>query len=277
VANKTINKWLLRISLILLAACATAAQSVAQGVPQDVRGSGPPIVTITQVTELAGAGQKRSFQVQWTTQKPPLTTILKYDLSLGVKFAGGVTQNASQKLGAAATSATFSFPGVPANARALEFGAVVNTTFTTPESSSVTTTREFDLNTDAVQGGVGSGSPLPPDRPVVQIAGAKEIDFNTFEIRWNVQAAPGISIERFGASALVTYQNKAVRPGGEPQLITRQTPVSIATGSQRQTRVVVNNAPPRGNTFAARIKATLDTAFNRSVERTIKSNKEGRF
>jgi hypothetical protein len=272
VVDKTLNKWLFRISLIFLAACATAAQSDAQG----VRGGGPPVVTVTQVIDLGGAGQKRSFQVQWTTQKPPLTTVLKYDVSLEVKFREGF-QTASQKLGAAATSATISFTNVPANARALEFKTIVNTTFTTPESSSVTTTREFDLTTDAVQGGVGSGGALPLDRPVVQIAGAKEIDFNTFEIKWNVQAAPGINIERFATSALVTYQNKAVRPGGDPQFITRQTPVSIATGSQRQTRVIVDNPPPRGNIFPARIRATLDTVFNRPVERTIQSNKEVRF
>src|SRR5262245_49855972 len=82
VANKTIDNWLFRISLVFLASCAGAAQSPAQGAPQNVRGSGPPVVTITQVTESGGAGQKRSFQVQWTTQKPPLTTILKYDVSL---------------------------------------------------------------------------------------------------------------------------------------------------------------------------------------------------
>ena len=111
----------------------------------------------------------------------------------------------------------------------------------------------------------------------MQISGAKEIDFITFEINWNAQAAPGIGIERFGASALVTYQNKAVRPGGDPQFITRQTPVSIAIGSQRQTRVFVKDPPPRGNLFPARIKATLETVFNRPVERTIQSNKEGRF
>jgi hypothetical protein len=277
VANETVKKWLFRISLAFLAAGATAAQAVAQGVPQGVRGGGPPVVTITQVTELGGAGQKRSFQVQWNTQKPPLTTILKYDVSLEVKFTGDVNQTVSQKLGAAATSATLSFPNAPTNARALEFKAAVNIAFKTPESDSVTTTREFDLTTDAVQGGVGSGAPLPPDRPLVQIAGAKEIDFNTFEIHWNAQAAPGIGIERFGASALVTYQNRAVRPGGDPQLITRQTPVSIAIGSQRQTRVFVNNPPPRVNIFPARIKATLETVFNRPVERTIQSNKEGRF
>jgi hypothetical protein len=272
VVDKTINKWLFRISLVFLAAVSTAAQSVAQG----VNGSGPPTVTITQVTESGGVGQKRSFQVQWTTQKPPLTTILKYDVSLEVKFTEGF-QTASQKLGAAATPATISFTNVPANARALEFKTIVNTTFTTPESSSVTTTREFNLSADAVQGGVGSGGPLPADRPVVQLAGAKEIDFTTFAINWNVQTAPGINIERFSASALVTYQNRAVRPGGDPQNITRQTPVSTATGSQRQTRVVVGDPPPRGNVFAARIKATLETFFNRPVERTIQSNKEGRF
>jgi hypothetical protein len=273
VVDKTINKWLFRISLVFLAAVATASQSVAQG----VRGGGPPVVTITQVTELGSDGQKRSFQVQWTTDKSPLSTILKYDVSLEVKFTGGGAQIASQKLGAAATSTAIRFSNIPAGARALEFKAIVNSTFTTPESSSVTTTREFNLSADAVQGGVGSGGPLPADRPVVQIAGAKEIDFTTFAINWNVQAAPGINIERFSASALVTYQNRAVRPGGDPQNITRQTPVSTATGSQRQTRVVVGDPPPRGNVFAARIKATLETFFNRPVERTIQSNKEGRF
>jgi hypothetical protein len=273
VANETVNKWLYRISLVFLAACATAAQSVAQGVPQSVRGSGPPTVTITQVAELGGEGQKRSFQVQWTTHKPPLTTILKYDVSLEVKFTGGATQNASQKLGAAATSATLSFQGAPANARALEFKAAVNTTFTTPESGSVTTTREFNLNTDAVQGGVGSGGPLPTDRPVAQIASATAINLSTFEIKWNVQAAPGVNVERFGASGLVTYEFS--QTGVAP--VTRQSQVSIALGSQRQTRVVVADPPQRGGPFASRIKVTLETAFNTLVERTIQTNKEGRF
>ena len=60
-ANETINKWLFRISLVLLATCATIAQAAAQGVPQGVRGGGPPVVTITQVTELGGAGQQRKI------------------------------------------------------------------------------------------------------------------------------------------------------------------------------------------------------------------------
>ncbi len=137
--------------------------------------------------------------------------------------------------------------------------------------------REFDLNADAFQGGVGSGGSLPPDRPVVQIASAKGISFNTFEIKWNVQAAPSINIERFSVSALVTYQNNAVKPGAQPQIITRQSQVSVATGSQRQTRVVVNGPPQGPNIFAARIKVTLDTDFNRPVERVIQTNKEGRF
>ena len=271
-ASKTVNKWLYQISLVFLAACATAAQSVAQAVQQSVRGSGPPTVTITQVAELGGDGQKRSFQVQWTTHKPPLTTILKYDVSLEVKFTGGVTQNASQKLGAA-TSATLYFPGAPANARALEFKAAVNTTFTTPESSSVTTTREFNLNTDAVQGGVGSGGALPSDRPLVQIAGATAINLSIFEIKWNVQSPPGVDVERFGAGGLVTYEFR--QAGVAP--VTPQSQASVALGSQRQTRVVVNDSPQRGGPFASRIKVTLETAFNRLVERTIQTNKEGRF
>jgi hypothetical protein len=273
VADKTINQWLFRISLVFLTACATTAQSPAQGAPQNVRGSGPPVVTITQVTESGGAGQKRSFQVQWTTQKPPLTTILKYDVSLEVKFTGGGAQNASQKLGAAATSAPLSFTNIPANARALEFKAVVAATFTTPESDSVTTTREFNLNTDAVQGGVASGGPLPPDRPLVQIAGATAINLSIFEIKWNVQSPPGVDVERFGAGGLVTYEFR--QAGVAP--VTRQSQASVALGSQRQTRVVVNDSPQRGGPLASRIKVTLETAFNRLVERTIQTNKEGRF
>jgi hypothetical protein len=273
VANKTIDKWLFRTSLVFLAACATAAQTVAQGGPQSVRGGGPPTVTITQVAESGGAGQKRSFQVQWTTQKPPLTTILKYDVSLEVKFTGGVAQNASQKLGAATTSATLSFTNIPANARALEFKAAVNTAFTTPESSSVTTTREFNLNTDAVQGGVGSGGPLPPDRPVAQIASATAINLATIEIKWNVQTAPGVNVERFRVSGLVTYEFR--QTGVTP--VTRQSQVSVALGSQRQTRLVVDDPPQRGAPFASRIKVTLETAFNTLVERAIQTNKEGRF
>jgi len=272
-AKKIMNKWLVRLSLVFLAASVTAAQATAQGAPQGVRGSGPPVVTITQVIELANAGQQRRFQVQWTTQKPELTRILKFDINLEVKFTGGVTQSAAQKGESTATSSIIAFSGVPANARPIEFKASVNTTFTTPESSSVSAAREFKLNTDAFQGGVGSGGSLPGDRPVVQIASATAISLSAFEIKWNVQAAPGINIERTGVSGLITYEFK--QAGVAP--VTLQSRVSIAIGSQRQSRVVITNPPQRGGPFASRINVTLDTAFNRLVERTIQTNKEDRF
>jgi hypothetical protein len=271
--NEMMNKWLVRLSLALLAAVAIAAHATAQGVPQGVRGSGPPSVTIIQVVELSNAGQQRRFEAQWTTQKPELTTILKHAVTLDVKFTGGVNQTASQKLGATAASAIFSFSGVPANARALDFKASIQTTFTTPESSSISTTREFNLNTDSFQGGVGSGGALPPDRPLVQIASATAINLSSIEARWNVQAPPGVNIERFGVSGLVTYEFK--QAGVTP--VTRQSQVSIAIGSQRQSRVVINDPPQRGGPFASRIRVTLETAFNKLVERTIQTNKEGRF
>jgi len=271
--NAIMNKWLVRLSLAFLAACATAAQATAQVASQGVRGGGPPTVTIIAVADLGNVGQQRRFKVSWTTQKPPLTTILKYGVSLEVKFTGGIDQNAVQKLDATATSTTFSFSGAPANARALEFKSSVNTTFTTVTEGSVATAREFNLNTDAVQGGVGSGGALPPDRPVVQIASATAISLSAFEIKWNVQAAPGINIERTGVSGLVTYEFK--QAGVAP--VTLQSQVSIAIGSQRQSRVVINNPPQRGGPFASRIKVTLDTAFNKLVERTIQTNKEGRL
>jgi hypothetical protein len=44
---------------------------------------------------------------------------------------------------------------------------------------------------------------------------------------------------------------------------------------QRQTNVVVNNAPIRFPAIS--IKATLETIFNIPVERTIQSTKRGRF
>ncbi len=275
--NEMINKWLFRISLAFLAAFATGAQAVAQGVPQGVRGFGPPTVTITSVTDLGGAGQTRNFRVQWTTQKPEFTTIVGYGVTLEVKFTGGVNQSGSQKAPGTANSATISLTVAQANARALEFKAVVNTTFKTRESSSVTTTREFDLATSAAQGGVGSGGSLPADRPVVQISTVNDLDARTFEIRWNVQSAPGVNIERFGASALVAYKTGDARPGGTPPTTTRQTLVSIASGSQRQTRVIVNDVPLAGRAAPLRAKATLETAFNIPVERTIQTNKEGRF
>ncbi len=271
--NEMMNKWPLRLSLAFLAACATIAQATAQGVPQGERGGGPPNVTITQVIELSNTGGQRNFRVEWTAQKPPLTTILKYAVTLEVKFTGGGAQTDSKKLPATATSATFSFSGAPANAAALEFKASVNTTFTTPESGSTTTTREFDLTTDSFQGGVGSGGPLPADRPLIQIASAKAVDLKTFDVTWNAQAAQGINIERFGVSGLVTYVFRPLGAGST----TAQSQVSIVSGSNRQGRILINNPPQRGNPFASRIKITIETAFNRFVERIVQSNKEGRF
>ena len=271
--NETTNKWLVGLTLAFFAACATATRSNAQSAPVGVRGSGPPTVTITQVAELSNAGQQRRFQVQWTTQKPQLTTILRFDINLEVKFTGGVTQAAAQKGVSTATSSILTFSGAPANARPIEFKARVSATFTTPESGSVSVTREFNLNTDAFQGGVGSGGALPPDRPVVQIASATATSLSSFDVKWNVQAAPGINIERSGVSGLVTYEFK--QAGVAP--VTRQSQVSIAIGSQRQSRVVINDPPQRGGPFASRIKVTVDTAFNKLVESSIQTNKEGRF
>jgi hypothetical protein len=272
--NKPMSKWLFQISLLFLAVCATTSQAAAQG----VSGGGPPVVAITDVVEIRNDKvlidvPGRSFRVQWSTQKPPLTTILGYSASLEVKFADGAIRNASQNLGPTATSAKLAFP--ESAARALEFKALVKTTFKTPAPGSVTTTREFDLVTDAFQAGSASVSPLPTDRPVVQIASAKKIDFRTFEIEWSVQSAPGIIIGSFGASALVTYRTGDPRPGGVAPTTTLQTPVSSTTGSQRQTNVVVNNAPIRFPPI--RIKVTLETAFNRPVESAIQSTKTGIF
>jgi hypothetical protein len=268
------NKWLFQISLLFLAVYTTTSQAAAQG----VSGGGPPVVAITDVVEISKDNvlidvPGRSFRVQWSTQKPPLTTILGYGASLEVRFADGAIRTASQDLGPTATSAKLAFP--QSAARAVEFKALVKTTFKTPAPGSVTTTREFDLTTDAFQGGVGSGGPLPPNQPKVQIASATQIDFKTFKIEWNVQSAPGISIERFDASALVTYRTGDPRPGGAAPTTTLQTPVSPTTGSQRQTNVVVNNAPIRFP--AIRIKATLETKFNLPVESTIQSTKQGLF
>jgi hypothetical protein len=133
--NETIKKWLCKISLVFLLACATVAQAIAQDVPQGVRGGGPPNVTITQVTELSN------------------------------------------------------------------------------------------------------------------------------------------NIERSGISGLVTYEFR--QAGVAP--VTRQSQVSIALGSQRQANVFVNDPPQRGGPFASRIKVTIETAFNRPVERASQTSKEGRF
>lgn len=271
--NELMNKWPFKLSLVFLLACATVAQAIAQDVPQGVRGGGPPNVTITQVTELSNEGAQRRFQVQWTTQKPPLTTILSFGVNLQVKFTGGVNQSASQKVGSTATFAIIAFSGVPANARPIDFKASLLTTFITPESGSVTTTREFNLNTDAFQGGIGSGGSLPTDKPLVQIASATVISLSRFEVKWNVQAAPGINIERSGVSGLVTYEFR--QAGVAP--VTRQSQVSIALGAQRQANVFVNDPPQRGGPFASRIKVTIETAFNRPVERASQTSKEGRF
>ena len=272
-SNKKMNKWLVRASVAFLEAFAAFAHAAGQPAAQSVRGSGPPVITITQVTELANAGDQRRFQVQWVTQKPELTTILKFGVNLEVKFTGGLTQAAAQKGVSTATSSILTFSGVPANARPISFKATVSPTFTTPESGSISSTREFNLNTDAFQSGVGSGGTLPPDKPIVQIASATSVSLSDFEIKWNVQAAPGINIERSGVSGLVTYEFR--QAGVSP--VTRQSQVSIALGSQRQSRVVVNDPPQRGGPFASRIKVTIETAFNKLVERTIQTTREGRF
>src|SRR5262249_69231 len=258
--------------MVLLATLVMAAEADAQG----VRGGGPPTVAITQVLDLGNSGQQRRFQVQWTTQKPPLTTILKFGVRLEVKFTGGVTPVGVDKVGGTATSATLAFSGVPANARARDFTATGCPTFVTAEGGSISASREFDLNTTAIQGGVGSGGELPADRPVVQIASATTINLSRFEVKWNVQAAPGVNIERFGVSGEVTYALKQSKENPIPP-VTRQSPTSIALGSQRKGTVAINDPPQQGSPTAIRIKVKLDTAFNAPVEHTIQVVKEGRF
>ncbi len=273
--NKTTKTQLRRLAnlwLVLLAACVMIAEAGAQG----VRGGGPPTVAITQVLDLGDTGAQRRFRVDWTAQKPPLTTISKFGVTLEVRFTGGVTKTGVANAGASATSATITFSGLQANAKALDFKATVSPTFTTPEFGSTTVTRDFNLDTDAIQGGVGSGVQLPPDRPIVQIASATTIDVTRFEVKWNVQAAQGIYIERFGLSGEVTYQPKQSRDNPVPP-VTKQSPVSIALGSQRKGSVVIQNPPTGASAKPLRIKVTLVTGFNAPVERTIQTIKAGRF
>jgi len=273
--NKTMKtqlRWLARLWLVLLAACVMIAEAGAW----DVRGAGPPTVTITQVLDLGDTGAQRRFRVEWTAQKPQLTTISKFGVNLEVKFNGGLTKTGAANAGASATSAIITFSGLPANANAQEFKATVSPTFTTPESGSTTVTREFNLDTDAIQGGVGSGLQLPPDRPIVQIASASTIDVTRFEVKWNVQAAQGVVIERFGLSGEVTYQPKQSRDNPVPP-VTKQSPVSIALGSQRKGSVVIQDPPSGASAKPLRIKVTLVTGFNAPVERTIQTTKSGRL
>src|SRR5262245_23027534 len=133
-SKKRMNKLLVSASLAFLTAFARVATVNGQSTPQSVRGSGPPVITINKVTELANAGDQRRFQVQWVTQKPDLTTVLKFGVNLEVKFTGGLTQAAAQKGVSTATSSILTFTGLPANARPISFKATVSPTFTTPES-----------------------------------------------------------------------------------------------------------------------------------------------
>ncbi len=265
------TQWLASLTLLgwLMALGMSAQAQTAHG-----QGGGPPTVTIDQVRQVRSLPP--TFLVGWSIQKPPATTIEGFTVKLEIKFSGGVRLNDSQAAGPTATSTTVQFPAQPANVTAQTFNAIIETRFKTPENSSITTEREFDLVNTGVQGGVASGGNLPPDHPVVQISSATTLSLDRFRLKWNVQSDPAIRIERFGVSGLVTYGFK--QDGVTPiPPVTRQTPVTIAFSAHREAVVTVPDPPQTGTPSPVRIKVKLDTLFTRPVAGTVRVVKEGNF
>ncbi|HKR58652.1 MAG TPA: hypothetical protein VJS64_02875 [Pyrinomonadaceae bacterium] len=266
--------WL--ASLILLGCFSTLA-AVAQAQPQAQQSripGGPPTVTITDVQQVTN--RIPTFIVKWTTTVPRGTTILDFNVKLDVRFNNGGTKTVSKTAEAAATSVTLQFPDQPPGVVAQSFDALINTRFKTPERNTISVTREFDLKTTDIQGGVGSGGTLPPDRPLVQIAGAEKESLGRTKVRWNVQSVPEITIEKFGVSGLVTFGFKQTQENPVPP-VTLQSEVSIAPGTAREAVVVVNKPPEKGSPSPIRIKVQVDTVFFAPVIRTIQSTKRGTF
>jgi hypothetical protein len=122
-----------------------------------------------------------------------------------------VRSNETVTAAANATSANLLLTNIPNGVAPMSFEATIQTSFTTPESNSIATTKELDLG-GGVQAGVASGSPPPADPPVVQLIRATHASLvevpDRFLVEWNIQAAPTVTIERYGINATVTYAFK---------------------------------------------------------------------
>jgi hypothetical protein len=275
------RKWLTTLFVLVALMTFVVAPVAAIQQPHGEFG-GPPTVSVTNVDSLGEPRPgERLFKVHWTAQPPPGTTIQSFGVRLNVKFTQNVQRSSSAGAGASATSATVVFTSVPSGVAPISFVATVTTIFTTPEASSITTKKDFDLSSTGVQGGVASGGSLPPDRPVVQISSASHLSEGVqvpdrYLVNWNVQAASTVTIEQFGASALVTYEFKQTPENPIPPL-SRETRTTVGFATARQATVEVPDPPQGGTVVSIRVNVKIETRFRTLVTRSIESTREGTF
>jgi hypothetical protein len=214
-----------------------------------------PTVQIKHVRVLSD-----TVRVEWSTQTPAGVTVVGFIVESQIGFIGGAKAVLSENAGPKANSIDLKF--TPRNVPPSVSLTKITTRFTAPDPTTVTTTREFALNTGGVQGGVASGGEQPGDRPVVQISSAVEDVFDArpsrFTVRWVTTVSAPIRIDGYEVRALVTYGFKQPPPHPPEEL---KTDTASVGGAQQQANLVVNNAPDGGH--AQRIRVSVTAHFHR--------------
>src|SRR5262249_62429378 len=110
-----------------------------------------------------------TVRVEWSTQTPADVTVVGFVVESQIGFIGGAKAVLSENAGPTANSIVLKF--TPRNIPPSVGLTKITTRFTAPNPTTVTSIREFALNTNAFQGGVASEG-QPADLPAVHISRA---------------------------------------------------------------------------------------------------------
>ena len=219
-----------------------------------------------------------TVRVEWSTQTPADVTVVGFVVDAQIGFIDGAKAVLSENAGPTANSIALKF--TPRNIPPSVGLTKITTRFTAPTPTTVTTTRDFALNTVGFQGGIASGGEQPADRPVVQISGAVEdaVDArpSRFTVKWVASVPAVIRIDSYEVRGLVTYGFKQPPPHPPEE---RKTDTASVDGAQRQANLVVNDAPDGGH--AQSIRVTVTAHFHRITQaptvRIVETQASGTF
>jgi hypothetical protein len=246
------------ISFVTLAVLATLALPVYAQVQPNVQLDqtpqinpllGAPTVAITKV-DLFKADHLSQVGIEWSVQKPTLTQITRFSLSLELGYQNGKSQNLTKLVndgGARATSFT-DLPGFPVASTK----TILTTIYTT--SGNITETEDFNL---------GSTAP-PPLRPqplditqVTRLTLGCNANQDCFEVKWSTGTnVPSLqSFNSFNVKLDVTYSEGTTVSGS-----------ANASASERQ-KVIAVPKPHNGSPQTA--KATINAAVTLTGSTTV--------
>jgi hypothetical protein len=251
-----------RLSFLMLAVLATLALPVYAQVQPNVQLDqtpqinpllGAPTVSITNTTVTGST----PALVKWSVQKPTLTFITRFDISVEATFSNGTRLGGSKSVSDAnARDALITLnliqKGTEEKASLQSTKTIINTIFTTP--GNITETEDFTL-------GVTAPPPLRPQpldiTQVSRLLSSSNASQDSFEVKWSASTnfASLQSFNSFNVKLDVTYSDGTTVSGS-----------ANASAAERQ-KIIAVPKPPSGSPQT--VRATINAAVTLTGSTTV--------